>query len=650
MHQARAARVPQDKPPLELWYRQPATQWLEALPLGNGHLGAMIYGGITEEVLQLNEDTLWSGEPYDTDNLDAITHLPELRRLILEERNYVAAQKVARRMQGPYNESYQPLGYLRLKFVQQGEVQAYQRALDLNTALATVQYKAGDTLFSREMFSSAADDLLAIRLTSDTPHALSLIAHLESMHPFTCMPAGSHKIRMTGRCPRHVDPDYFPAHDPIIYDHGEDGHGMRFETQLQAIVEGGRVSADVDGTLRVENAHTVTLLLSAATSYRGFASRPDLSAHELEQRCTTRLVAGMNKGYEVLRATHISDYQQLFQRVTLDLGTSDGQELPTDERLVAMQKGASDDALLALFCQYGRYLLIASSRPGTQPPNLQGIWNDQVRPPWSSNLTININIQMNYWLAEVCNLAECHSPLFDLLEEASISGERTAQVYYGCRGWVAHHNMDLWRNTAPVGNGSGDPQWANWYMGGAWLCQHLWEHYAFSGDRSFLSQRAYPIMKKAAQFLLDFLVEDKQGHLTTCPSTSPENLFITASGEPSGVSAGSTMDIAIIHNLFTHCIAASQVLDIDQGFARELVQALVRLPQPAIGRYGQLQEWSEDFVEHEPGHRHMSHLYGLYPGEHITFEKTPELFQAARKSLERRLEHGGGALVGVEPG
>ena len=642
MDQIQTTHVAQSNKPLKLWYRQPAAQWLEALPVGNGHLGAMIHGGIREEVLQLNEDTLWSGEPYDTDNLDAVTHLPELRRLILEERNYAAAQKVARRMQGPYNESYQPLGYLRLKFVQQGAVQSYQRALDLNTALAMVQYKAGDILFSREVFSSAVDDLLAIRLTSDTPHALSFTVHLESIHPFTCTPAGSNKIRMMGRCPRHVDPNYLPANDPVIYDHGEDGHAMRFETQLQAIIEGGRVSADIDGTLRVENAHTVTLFLSAATSYHGFTSRPDLSAHALEQRCTTRLAAGMNKGYEVLRAAHISDYQHLFQRVTLDLGTSDGQELPTDERLAAVQKGANDDALLALYFQYGRYLLIASSRPGTQPANLQGIWNDQVRPPWSSNWTINVNTQMNYWLVEVCNLAECHSPLFDLLEEASVSGERTAQVYYGCRGWVAHHNMDLWRNTAPVGNCSGDPQWANWNMGGAWLCQHLWEHYAFSGDRSFLSQRAYPIMKKAAQFLLDFLVEDKQGHLTTCPSTSPENLFITASGEQSGVSAGSTMDIAIIHDLFTHCIAASQVLDIDQGFAYELAQALARLPQPAIGRYGQLQEWSEDFAEHEPGHRHIAHLYGLYPGDQITSEKTPELFQAARKSLERRLAHGSG--------
>ncbi|EFH83389.1 glycoside hydrolase family 95 protein [Ktedonobacter racemifer] len=642
MYQARTARVLQDKPPLKLWYRQPATQWLEALPVGNGHLGAMVHGGISEEVLQLNEDTLWSGEPYDTDNPDAVTHLPELRRLILEERDYVAAQELAHRMQGPYNESYQPLGYVRLKFEQRGEVQAYQRALDLNTALATVQYKAGDILFSREVFSSAADDLLVIRLTSDTPHALSLTAHLESLHPFTCAPAGSNKIRMTGRCPRHVDPDYLSTSDPVIYDHGEDGHGMRFETQLQAMVEGGRISADVDGALRVENAHAVTFFLSAATSYRGFASRPDLSAHVLEQQCTTRLAAGMSKGYEVLRAAHINDYQQLFQRVTLDLGTSDGQELPTDERLAAVQKGASDDALLALYFQYGRYLLIASSRPGTQSANLQGIWNDHVRPAWSSNYTININTQMNYWLAETCNLAECHSPLFDLLEEASVSGERTAQVYYGCRGWVAHHNMDLWRNTAPVGNGSGGPQWANWNMGGAWLCQHLWEHYAFSGDRSFLSQRAYPIMKKAAQFLLDFLVEDKQGHLTTCPSTAPENLFITESGELSGVSAGSTMDIAITHELFTHCIAASQVLDIDQGFAHELAQALARLPQPGIGSYGQLQEWNEDFAEHEPGHRHMSHLYGLYPGEQITLEKTPELLQAARKSLERRLEHGGG--------
>ncbi|GHO46082.1 glycosyl hydrolase family 95 catalytic domain-containing protein [Ktedonospora formicarum] len=642
MHQAQTVRVQQDKPSLKLWYRQPAAQWLEALPVGNGHLGAMIHGGISEEVLQLNEDTLWSGEPYDTDNLDAITHLPELRRLILEERNYVAAQKLTRRMQGPYNESYQPLGNLRLRFMHQGEAQAYQRALDLDTALATVHYKAGDILFSREIFSSAADDLLVVRLTSDTSHALSLTAHLESVHPFTCIPNGSHTIRMTGHCPRHVDPDYFPTADSIIYDHGEDSHGMRFETQLQAIVEGGRITADEDGTLRVENAHTVTFFLSAATSYRGFASRPDLPAHALEQSCTTRLAEGISKGYNILREAHISDYQRLFQRVALDLGTSEGEELPTDERLAAVQKGARDDALLALFFQYGRYLLIASSRPGTQPANLQGIWNDQIRPAWSSNWTININTQMNYWLAEVCNLAECHSPLFDLIEDASVSGERIAQVYYGCRGWVAHHNMDLWRNAAPVGNGVGDPQWANWNMGGAWLCQHLWEHYAFSGDRLFLSQRAYPIMKKAAQFLLDFLVEDKQGHLTICPSTSPENLFITASGERAGVGAGSTMDIAIIHELFTHCIAASQALDIDQEFAHELTETLALLPQPAIGRHGQLQEWNEDFEEHEPGHRHMSHLYGLYPGEQITSEQTPELFQAARKSLEHRLVHGGG--------
>ncbi|TMD63070.1 MAG: glycoside hydrolase family 95 protein [Chloroflexi bacterium] len=627
---------------MKLWYRQPASQWVEALSVGNGSFGAMMHGGIEEELLQLNKDTLWSGEPYDTNNYDAVNHLADIRRLVLEEHNYAEADTGALRMQGPYNQSYQPLGSLRIKFDHGNHVSEYHRALDLDSAIATVRYRVGDTTFAREVFSSAVDDVIVVRLTCDKPGTISLTIKQDSPLQFTTAALGSDRISMVGRCPQHVDPHFHGTDHPIVYDDNENGKGMRFEAQLQVLLEGGRVFTDTNGVLSVERADSVILLLSAVTSYNGFDRSPGLNVKDLAAECRVKLISAAGKGYEALRNAHVNDYQQLFQRVDLDLGGDDNAGIPTDERLEAMRKGAEDKQLISLYFQYGRYLLISSSRLGTQPANLQGIWNDQVRPPWSCNWTVNINTQMNYWLAEVCNLPECHFPLFDLIDGLSVNGEKTARAYYNCGGWVAHHNVDVWRSTSPVGRGSGSPQWANWPMGGAWLCQHLWEHYAFSRDIDFLSNRAYPVMKKAARFFLDFLVEDELGRLVTSPSTSPENVFLTGDGRRAAVSAGSTMDMTIIRDLCTHCIEASRILGIDSEFAERLEQTRAHLLVPQIGKYGQLQEWWEDFEEVEPGHRHMSHLFGLYPADQITLEHTPVLAQAARRSLERRLEHGGG--------
>ncbi|MFL5652733.1 MAG: glycosyl hydrolase family 95 catalytic domain-containing protein [Ktedonobacteraceae bacterium] len=637
MHQTQPTHVAQSNKPLKLWYRQPAAQWLGALPVGNGHLGAMIHGGITEEVLQLNEDTLWSGEPYDTNNYEAAQHLEELRKLVFA-RKYVEADEVARRMQGPRNQAYQPPGNLRLTFQHSATATMYRRELDLRNACAEVRYTSDGATFARTVFSSAVDNVLVVRLESDQPGTLSFTATLDSELHASNVIRAENRIALHGRCPRHVPvPDGAPIR-PIEYDDRPDGKNMRFEAQLHAMLDGGQSETNADGSLTVHNANAATLLLAAATSYNGFDKSPSENIPDLARICSARLDDALKKGYAKLRSAHISDYQHLFQRVELDLGDDPHAGQPTDERLEAVRKGASDEQLIALYFQYGRYLLIASSRPGTQPANLQGIWNKDVWPAWYSNWTTNINTEMNYWLAETCNLSECHEPLFDLISGLSVNGAKTAQVYYRCGGWTAHHNADLWRMTSPD---NGSPKWANWPLSGAWLCQHLWEHYAFTGDRDFLSQRAYPLMKGATRFFLDFLVE-RDGWLLTNPSTSPENVFLTEDGEEATVSAGSTMDMAIIRELFTNCIETSRILGIDADFASVLESKRAKLLPSRIGKYGQLQEWSEDFGEQEPGHRHIAHLYGLYPGDQITSEKTPELFQAARKSLERRLEHGSG--------
>lgn len=633
---------------LRLWYSKPAEKWVEALPVGNGRLGAMIFGGETQEHLQLNEESLWSGERHEWNNPHARELLPEVRRL-LAEGNYEGADRLCRQMQGAYNESYQPLGDLRLTFdpltfdpltfdpltlnrrADGSAFTHYRRDLDLRTALATVQYALDNVTYTRELFVSAPDQVIVLRLGADQPGMITFTAALDTPHTCNVATKDANVLVLRGRGPSHVSPHYYEVDDPIIY--AED-RGIEFAIRLEAVCEGGTCTALSD-SLRVEGATSVTLLLAARTDFSGaipLAATPKRDPAEVARR---DLAAVRSKSYEQLRAAHIADYARFFDRVELDLGGSEAVNLPTDDR-VRQWTAAGDPHLVTLLFQYGRYLLISSSRPGTQPANLQGIWNDELRPPWSSNWTININTQMNYWPAEVTNLAECHEPLFDLISDLSITGAETARINYGCGGWTSHHNTDLWRQSGPVGDyGHGDPVWANWPMSGGWLCQHLWEHFAFGGDEHFLRERAYPLMRGAAQFYLDWLFEDEQGYLVTAPATSPENKFTTETGQHAGVSVATTADMAIIHDLFTNCIEAARLLDTDADFREQLERARDRLLPSRIGRYGQLQEWSQDWDDLNDHHRHVSHLFGVHPGRQIT-EATPDLFAAARRSLEIR--------------
>lgn len=633
------ADVSNDSSRLLLWYRQPARTWLEALPIGNGRLGAMVFGGIDKEQLQFNEDTLWSGPPpKDWNNAKARQYLPQVRRLLMEEGKYVEANHLTRKMQGPFGESYEPLGYLNLKFMGSGQASDYRRELDLDTAVVRTAFTMGSGHYTREIFSSAPDQVIVIRLACDQPGRISFTAAMNSLLKASTVAIPPDGLALRGRAPRHVEPNYVKYKTETVIYEGPEGPAMRFEAAIKVVAEGGMVSAGPDG-LTVRGANSAVLLLAAATGYRGFRIPPDLTVEQIAEKCRKRLDAATAKPYPRVLEDHLADYRRLFRRVSLNLGTGPGPDIPTDERLKQFRAGAADPQLAVLFYQYGRYLLIASSRPGCQPANLQGIWSDAVRPAWSANWTVNINTQMNYWNAEPGNLAECHEPLFDLIAELGANGEKTAQAYYGLDGWVAHHNADLWAQSPPVGESgpNGNPRWSNWPMGGAWLCQHLWEHYAFTQDREFLRQRAYPLMKGAAQFMLGWLVEDGNGHLVTCPSVSPENEFLSPDGKLVAVSTASTMDMGIIWDLFTHCIESSRILGVDDEFRAKLESARSRLFPYQVGSFGQLQEWSQDYRE---GLRtgHCSHLFPCYPGAQITLRGTPKLAQAVRVSVDRRLD------------
>jgi alpha-L-fucosidase 2 len=633
---AAASGDPAPRNPLLLWYNRPAVKWTDALPVGNGRLGAMVFGGVREERLQLNEDTLWSGYPKEWNNPDAKQHLAEIRRLVLEQEDYAAADALCQKLQGPYNQSYLPLADLHLTFDHAGTSSDYRRDLDLDRAIASVSYKLGDARFTREVFISAVDQVIVVRLAGSESGSLNFTAALSSPLQSTSQASADGTIRLTGKAPSHVDPNYFRTDKPIVYDPAE-GKGMRFEALLRLQAQGGKVLTEGD-SLRVKGADSVTIFIAGQTGFRGFDRLPDKSAADIGRNTEKQIVVAGAKSYMQLRDSHVAEHQKYFRRVSLHLGGATS-GLPTDEWL---KQSPADPALHALYFQYGRYLLIASSRPGTQAANLQGIWNESIRPPWSSNYTANINVQMNYWPAETCNLAECHQPLFDLIQQVSATGRKTAEVNYGAKGWVSHHNIDLWRQSAPAGNyGAGAPTWANWQMSAPWLCAHLWEHYLFSRDNNFLRTRAYPVMKSAAEFCLDWLIEDKDGRLTTCPSFSTENTFLTPDGKSAQTSAGCTMDRALIYEIFSSCAEAARILGVDPELPGRLENARERLIPYKIGKHGQLQEWSKDFDEKEPGHRHMSHMYGLYPGSDITLRKTPEIAKAARVSLERRLQAGG---------
>lgn len=627
---------------MKLQYDKPADVWTEGLPIGNGRLGGMIFGGVELEKVSLNEDTLWSGYPKESNNPGAKDILPQVRKLIQEGR-YTEADVLTKGMLGPYTQSYLPFGDLLLRFDHGGIYHSYKRSLDVEHALHNLEYQVGNVRYTREMFASHPDQVLVLRLTASVAGALNVHATLDSplRHTISVL---EDSIVLLGTAPEHVDPSYVTSNDPIRYGEPGDNKGMTFEGQLAVTAEDGQVTVDGRG-IHVLGATTAIFYFSAATSFNGIHKIPGIEGENASLIAGSILKKAASKPYTGLRDSHIADYRMLFDRVKLHLGKSPASEqMSTEQRITTF--GAEDQGLVELLFHYGRYLLISSSRPGTQAANLQGIWNALTRPPWSSNYTLNINTEMNYWPAEICNLAECHEPLLDMIGNLAKNGAETARVNYGTRGWTVHHNTDLWGQTAPVGDyGDGDPSWAYWPMGGIWLTQHLWEHYAFSGDEAYLRDSAYPVMKEAALFALDWLIEDGSGSLVTSPSTSPEHKFRTTKGV-AAVSPGSTMDISLIWELFTNCIESSELLGMDQDFREELKHTRERLLPLQVGKYGQLQEWSKDFEDEDTYHRHTSHLVGVYPGRQLSEEETPELFSAARTSLERRGDESTGWSLG----
>jgi alpha-L-fucosidase 2 len=614
--QIRSANAGRDATPLLLWYDKPATQWVEALPIGNGRLGAMVFGGAASERLQLNEDTLYAGGPYDPNNREALQSLPAARQLIFAGKFKEASDLIGQKMMAhPIKQMpYEPVGDLSLEFAGHTDVSNYRRELDLDSAIVKVSYDARGVNFTREVFSSPIDQLIVLRVSTDRRHQINFTATFTTPQQATWATEANDTLVLRG-----VNGEAF----------GIKG-ALKFQAQAKVIASGGQVAAD-NGKIVVSGADTALIMIAVATSYKNYkdvSGDPDALVRAYLKR------AG-RKSFVSMRREHVREHQRLFRRVSLDVGVTEAANLPTDQRPARFLEGV-DPHLATLYFQYGRYLLMSSSRPGTQPANLQGLWNDLMTPPWESKYTININTEMNYWPAETTNLSECHEPLLRMAGELVENGSRTAQTQYGARGWVCHHNTDLWRQTAPIDG----PLWGFWPTGGAWLCTHLWTHYEFTRDQDFLA-RAYPVMKGAAEFFLDTLVEEPQHKwLVTCPSISPENKH------PAGVAicAGPTMDLQILRDLFTQCIQAARTLGIDKEFSAKLTDVRARLAPMQVGRSGQLQEWLDDWDLEAPErqHRHVSHLYGLFPSNQITRRATPELFAAARKSLELRGDVGTG--------
>jgi alpha-L-fucosidase 2 len=612
---------------LRLWYRQSASKWSEALFIGNGRLGGAVWGGVQQERIDLNEDTLWSGEPYDNLNPNGLKSLPEIRRLLREGNDKEAQRLVERDMNGKYNQSYMPLGALMLDFPLSGEVQDYRRELDLEQGIARVRFTQNNVRYTREVFASHPAQAIIVRLSSDQPGKISFTSSLDSqLHHLT--QAGDGFLSMTGRAPVHVDPHYLGKNKKVVWDDAPDGKGMRFEARLKMVHHGGRVTIS-DECMKAEGCDSVTLLFVAATSYNGPWKSPSREGKDTAEWCDRYLSPLPGKRYETMREEHVADYQSLFNRVTLDLGHSDAEKLPTDERLKTYQPG-KDPALAALYYQFGRYLLIASSRPGSQPANLQGIWSREIHPPWSANWTLNCNAQINYWPVESANLGECHLPLVDLTAQLSVDGANIAKNLYGVRGWTAHHNTDIWRQAGPV---SGSARWSIFQVGGAWLCQHLWEHYAFSGDTNYL-RSIWPILKGAARFHLDCLMEEpSHGWLVTGPDTNFENSFRKPDGQTGFVCMGPTGSMEMVRQLFLNCAEASRILDTDSDMRAQIEKTLPRLPPLQISpTTGELQEWLDDWQR--TANCQVLSSWGLVCSSQITPRGTPELAAALRKIFD----------------
>ncbi|WP_405057801.1 glycoside hydrolase N-terminal domain-containing protein [Kribbella sp. NBC_01505] len=597
-------------PVSSLRYDRPAGEWVEALPLGNGRIGVMCFGRPGTERLALNDETLWSGSP-------------ETQRVLCEPRGAVGSQAVqavrdavaagdvrraeelATGFQAGHSQAYLPLGDLLLDYAVSGDATAYRRDLDLDSAVATVSYEIGGLTVHQEAFVSHPAGVFVVRVTASGP--IDVRARLISQLQSEVVENG-----LLIQAPADVAPPHREGVEAVRYSDGPD-RGMAAAIALRSSSTGPT---------------DITFVLSTATGYVDPATAPTRTREECLAEADERVQAALARGYDELLAEHVTDYRALYRRSTLDLPATAAAELPTDERLAH----SDDPALAALIFNYGRYLMIASSRPGGLPTTLQGIWNDILQPPWSSNYTVNINTEMNYWPAETTNLSECHEPLLTYLGHLAAAGRRTASERYGAAGWVAHHNADAWCWTVPV---DGNPKWSNWPMAGTWLVRHLWDHYAFTGDREFL-ERAWPTLRGAAEFCLDWLTELPDGSLGTSPSTSPENEYVAADGEPASVTVSSTMDLALIADLFDRCVETASVLGLTDVLVDQFAAARKRIPDPSIGSRGQLQEWAADLPEQEPHHRHMSHLIGLHPGDQITPDSTPELAAAATRTMDLR--------------
>jgi alpha-L-fucosidase 2 len=602
----------QDNPGLKLWYNQPSGgMWENALPIGNGRLGAMIYGNVETDIIQLNEHTVWSGSPNRNDNPDALAALPEIRKLIFDGKQKEAEELAKKTVQTKKSngQMFQPVGSLHLAFDNHESFTDYRRELDIEKALTKTSYSVAGVTYMREAFASFSDDIIVMRLTASKPGSISFTAYLSTPQP-------NAEIKVT------------PAKELTIAGTTTDHEGVKgmvkFKGMVRLKINGGTIISN-DTALVVRNADEATIYVSIASNFNSYK---DIGGDE-NRRTTVYMEKSFGKSYAVLEKAHIDGYQKYFNRVKLDLGVTAGAELPTDERLKNF-RSVNDPQFVTLYYQYGRYLLISSSRPGGQPANLQGIWNNKMRPPWDSKYTININAQMNYWPAEKTNLAELHEPFLRMVKEMSEAGGETARVMYGARGWMAHHNTDIWRITGPV-----DPIfWAIWNAGGGWTSQHLWEHYVHNGDKAYLAS-VYPVLKGAAEFYVDFLVEHpKYKWLVVNPGTSPENAPQAHGG--SSLDAGTTMDNQIVFDVFSTVIRAAKILGRDAAFADTLEHMRGRLPPMQIGQHGQLQEWLEDIDDPKDDHRHISHLYGLFPSNHISPYRTPELYSAAKNTLIQR--------------
>ena len=608
-----------------LYMDQPAASWYEATPIGNGRLGGMVYGGVTKDTIRTNDDTFWSGEPRDLQRPGAYKCLPEIRKLLLEEKNLEAQELIDKHMLGPWNQNYMPLADILLEWPGDGNVSGYRRELDLNRGVVTITYTQNGVNYKRELFASYPDQALVMNISADKENAVEFIAGLGSQINNQTKVEGD-QIVINGQAPWHTDPNYTGVHPPVY----KEGKGMRFEGRLLVKQEGGTISAQ-DDKLHVKDAASATITFVAATSFNGFDKDPAVNERDEKAICKKYLSSLETKKYPDLYKAHLADYSSLFGRVSIDLGESPESNLPINQR-IKNYKPSMDPALTALYFQFGRYLLISASRPGSQPANLQGIWNQDMQPAWSANWTINCNAEINYWPAEITNLSECHFPMFDMIRETSVDGARTAKNLYNSRGWIAHHNLDIWRTTWMVG---GTGLYSLFQVGGAWLCQHIWEHYLFTLDKDFLHNH-YDLLKSASIFYLDNLQTDRDGYLVTSPSESFENGYIKPNGEKGWACIGSAQDMQIIRALFENTMNAAEILN-DGAFKEEVAKAYAKLPPMKISpRTGQLQEWNDDWEPSNPASGQVGHGWAFAVGSQITLRGTPELAQAFRKTIEYR--------------